>query len=134
VGRQEWDWERYASELAIPNERLAAGRKLVNLLTEVITEKDLPWKPVFRKGYVAFQRSGSYNTLVVDMYWRKAPRFAVKLPDSPEALSLASPYPNLAETWTEDDREWGWTVGPFDVIPDLRPAVEIAERFHPATP
>lgn len=133
VGRQEWDWDRYAAELAIPNERLATGRKLVSLLTEVITEKDLPWKPVFRKGYVAFQRSGGYNTLVVDMYWRKAPRLAVKLPNSPEVLSLVNPYPNLAETWTEDDREWDWTVGPFDNIPDLRPAVEIAERFHSAT-
>ena len=24
-----------------------------------------------------------------------------------------------------------WTLGPLDVIPDLRPVVEIAERFHP---
>src|SRR5262249_52105928 len=30
-------------------------------------------------------------------------------------------------------REWGWTLSPHDVIPDLRPVVEIAERFHPAS-
>ena len=66
------------------------------------------------------------------MYWRKAPRFAVKLPDNPAALSLASPYPDLAETWYEDEREWGWTLGPSDAIPDLRPVVEIAERFNPS--
>ena len=131
VGQQEWDWERYAAELGLPDDRLAVGRELVNLLSEAIAERNLPWKPVFRKGYVAFQRSGGYNTVIVDLYWRKAPRLAVKLPDNPAALGLVSPYPDLEETWYEDDREWGWTLDPLDVIPDLRPAVEIAERFHP---
>ena len=104
----------------------------MNLLSEAIAEKNLPWKPVFRKGYVAFQRRGGYNTMIVDVSWRKTPRFAVKLPDNPASLSLANPYPDLEETWYEDEREWGWTLGPLDVIPDLRPAVEIAERFHPS--
>ena len=70
--------------------------------------------------------------MIVDVSWRKTPRFAVKLPDNPASLSLANPYPGLEETWYEDEREWGWTLGPLDVIPDLRPAVEIAERFHPS--
>ena len=70
--------------------------------------------------------------MIVDVYWRKTPRFAVKLPDDPAALSLVNPYPDLEETWHEDEREWGWTFGPLDTIPDLRPAVEIAERFHPS--
>ena len=104
----------------------------MDLLSEAIVERNLPWKAVFRKGYVAFQRRGGYNTMIVDVYWRKTPRFAVKLPDNPAALSLASPYPDLEETWHEDEREWGWTLGPLDVLPDLRPAVEIAERFHPS--
>ena len=52
--------------------------------------------------------------------------------DNPASLSLANPYPGLEETWYEDERECGWTLGPLDVIPDLRPAVEIAERFHPS--
>ncbi len=131
VGQQEWDWDRYAVELALPDDRLAVGRDLVNLLSEAIAERNLPWQAVFRKGYVAFQRSGGYNTLLVDVYYRKTPRLAVKLPDNPAALSLANPYPSLEETWYEDDREWSWTLDPLDVVPDLRPAVEIAERFHP---
>lgn len=133
VGQQEWDWDRYAAELGLPDDRLALGRELVNLLTEAIAEKDLLWQPVFRKGYVAFQRSGGYNTVLVDLYWRKAPRLVVKLPNSPTALALVNPYPDLEETWYEDEREWSWTLDPLDVVPDLRPAVEIAERFHPAT-
>jgi alkylated DNA nucleotide flippase Atl1 len=133
VGQQEWDWDRYAAELGIPDDRLAVGRELVNLLSEAIAERNLPWQAVFRKGYVAFQRTGGYNTLLVDVYWRKTPRLAVKLPDSPTALSLVNPYPDLEETWYEDEREWGWTLDPRDVVPDLRPTVEIAERFHPLT-
>jgi hypothetical protein len=71
VGRQEWDWDRYAAELGLPDERLAVGRELVNLLSEAIAEKNLPWKPAFRKGYAAFQRRGGYNTMIVDVSWRK---------------------------------------------------------------
>jgi alkylated DNA nucleotide flippase Atl1 len=133
VEQQEWSWERFAAELGIPDDRLSIGRDAVNMLTEAIAERNLPWKQVFRKGYVAFQRIGGYNTLIVDVYWRKVPRIAVKLPDSPTSLSLSNPYPNLLETWSEHDREWGWTVDLPGLLPDMRPAVDIAERFHPST-
>jgi alkylated DNA nucleotide flippase Atl1 len=132
AGRQEWDWERYSAELGIPDDKLAVSRALVEGLSEVIAEMGLPWHMTFRKGYVGFQRSGGYNTLLVDMYWRKAPRLAVKLPARPEALALQSPYPDIEESWYEDEREWGWTLDPVSaILPDLRPAVTIAERFHP---
>jgi len=130
---QEWAWDRYATELGIPDERLGVARELVNLLSEAIAERDLLWQPVFRKGYIAFQRSGGYNTLIVDVWWRKTPRLAVKIPDEPTALSLVNPYPGLEESWYPDEHEWGWTLDLFDPVPDVRVAVEIAERFSPAT-
>jgi alkylated DNA nucleotide flippase Atl1 len=130
---QEWDWERYAAELGIPDDRLSTGRELVNLLSEAVEERNLPWKPTFRKGYVAFQRTSGYNTVVVDLYSRKVPRLAVILPETPTALSLVSPYPQLQESWYEDDRQWGWTIDPTGVLPDVRPAIDIAERFHPSS-
>jgi uncharacterized protein with ParB-like and HNH nuclease domain/alkylated DNA nucleotide flippase Atl1 len=133
VGRQEWDWDRYAAELGLPDDRLQLGLQLVDLLTEVIAEENLPWQVVFRKGYIAFRRVGGYVTLIVDLSWRKPVRFAVKLPERPAALALVSPYPGLEETWGDQDREWGWTLHPGDVIPDLRPAVKIAARIHPET-
>lgn len=133
VGRQQWDWDRYAAELGVPDDRLQLGRQLVDLLTEAIAERDLPWQAVFRKGYIAVRRPGGYVTLLVDLTWRKPVRLAVKLPYHPAALSLASPYPGLEETWGDQDREWGWTLRPGDIIPDLRPAVDIAARVHPAT-
>jgi len=128
---QEWEWERYGIELGIPEDRLAVGRKLVNQLSGVLAEMNLPWHAVFRKGYVAFQRRSGYNTLILDLYWRKAPRLAIKLPREPSALALVSPYPGLDESWYQDEREWGWTLSKLSDIPDLRPAVTIAERFHP---
>jgi uncharacterized protein with ParB-like and HNH nuclease domain/alkylated DNA nucleotide flippase Atl1 len=131
VGRQGWDWDRYSTEMGLPNDRLDLAREMLSLLSEAIAEKDLPWQAVYRKGYIAFQRSGGYNTLVVDMFWRKPLRLAVKLPDSPAKLSLINPYPDLQETWYEDEREWGWTLHPLDTLPDPRPIVEIAERVHP---
>jgi alkylated DNA nucleotide flippase Atl1 len=130
VGEHEWNWDRYVAELGLPDDRLSLGRELVNLLSEAIAEKGLPWHVAFRKGYIAFQRSGGYNTLLVDVYWRKPLRLAVKLPDSPTALSLVNPYPELEETWHQEDREWSWTLYPLDIVPDPRPVIDIAERFH----
>lgn len=105
----------------------------MDLVSEAIAENNLAWQAVFRKGYVAFQRGGGYNTLVVDVYWRKPPRLAIKLPYNPAALSLINPYPDLAESWNEDEREWGWTLDPSDAVPDVRPAVKIAEQVHPTS-
>jgi len=51
--------------------------------------------------------------------------------ESPSAPGPSQPCHRAPETCTGDEREWGWTLGPLDVIPDLRPVVEIAERFHP---
>ncbi len=133
VGRQEWDWDRYAAELGIPDDRLQLGRVLVDLLSEAIAELDLPWQLVFRRGYVAFQRSGGYNTLIVDLCWRQPVRLAIRLPEPPAALSLTSPYPDLEESWRDYDGEWGWTIPSVAAIPDLRPAVQIAAGVHPAT-
>jgi alkylated DNA nucleotide flippase Atl1 len=131
VGQPEWDWERFSAELGIPDDRLTIGRNIVDALSEAIAEMNLPWQVAFRKGYVAFQRSGGYNTLVVDLHWRKAPRLAVKLPKSPDELALVSPYQYLEESWYGDEREWGWTLDPLAGVPEMRPAVAIAERFHP---
>jgi uncharacterized protein with ParB-like and HNH nuclease domain/alkylated DNA nucleotide flippase Atl1 len=133
VGRQGWDWDRYAAELSIPDDRLELGRVLVDLLSEAIAEMNLPWRLVFRQGYVAFQRIGNYNTLMVDLSWRQPVRLAIRLPKPPVALSLTSPYPDLEESWRDYDGEWGWTIPSVAAIPDLRPAVEIAARVHPAT-
>jgi alkylated DNA nucleotide flippase Atl1 len=133
IGKQEWDWDRYAAEMGLPDDRLTLARDMVNLLSQTIAEKNLPWQPVYRKGYIAFQRRGGYTTVLVDMHWLKPVRLAVKLPDTPAVLSLTNPYPDLKESWQKNWREWGWTLDPHDALPDPRPIVEIAQHVHPAT-
>jgi hypothetical protein len=71
--------------------------------------------------------------LVVDVYWKRPPRLAIRLPAEPGELGLVNPYPDLEESWSPGDREWGWSLGELDAVPDVRDAVEIAQRFQPET-
>jgi hypothetical protein len=85
-----------------------------------------------RKGYVAIQRPGGYNVLVVDLWWNKAPRLAGKVPAEPAALGLASPFPHLLEIWIPAEREWGWTVPPGTAVPDVGVLIDLVQPFQPA--
>ena len=84
----------------------------------------------FRKGYVAVQRSGGYNVLVVDLYWKQPVRLALKIPDDPDALGLSNPYPELATTWTPTEQWWAWTVPTADQVPDIARLMPLVRRFH----
>lgn len=126
----EWGWAAYAEELGISQERIRIGRELCEQLERAIRDRGLPWTPFFRKGYVAFQRGGSRNIIVVDLWWRKVPRLAVKLPKSPAELGLLDPYPELESSWDEDEREWGWTIATMDALPDVAKAIDVVRPFH----
>jgi hypothetical protein len=127
-----WSWDRYAAELNIPAGRIDVGRRLVAAISTAIRELDLPWQVVMRKGYVAIQRSGGYNALVVDLWWNHAPRLAGKIPAEPKILGLTSPFPNLDEVWTASEREWGWTVPPGTPLPDVGALIDLILPFQPA--
>lgn len=86
---------------------------------------------MFRTGFICVQRAGGYNVVVIDVWWRKVPRFAVKLPKSPTELDLTTPYPSLQEDWNSSELEWGWTVPSVDDIPDVMMALDAALPFHP---
>jgi hypothetical protein len=126
-----WSWERYAAELNIPGGRIDVGRRLVAAISTAIRERGLPWQVVMRKGYVAIQRPGGYNVLVVDLWWNRAPRLAGKIPAEPAVLGLTSPFPHLAEVWTPAEREWGWTVPPGTPLPDVSALIDLVLRFQP---
>jgi hypothetical protein len=128
-----WTWDTYATELRVPAERIKVGRELVEAITAAIEERDLAWQAVMNKGYVAIQRSGGYNVLVVDVYWNHAPRLAAKIPAPPDELSLISPYSNLKEMWTPSEREWGWTIEPGIPLPDINVLLDLVQPFHPTS-
>lgn len=129
----EWSWEAYESQLHVHPERLVVGRKLVEAVEEAIAERSLPWQLQFRQGYVAFQRSGGYNVVTVDVWWKKVPRLAVKLPAPPDELDLRSPYPLLVESWDSAEREWGWTVPTVEQVPDVGLAIDLSRTFQPTS-
>jgi hypothetical protein len=129
----EWDWDAYAEKLNIPQERLAIGRALVGKIEAALAERELPWQIVYRKGYVAFQRAGGFNVIVVDLWWRRHAGLAVKLPASPDELGLVDPYPQLESLWDASNSQWMWLVPNADGIPDVGPVLDFAARFHPAS-
>lgn len=126
-----WSWEAYATELNVPPERIDVGRRLVEAIVTAVRERDLPWRVVMRKGYVAIQRPGGYNVLVVDLWWNRVPRLAAKLPSEPAGLGLASPYPRLPEVWVPAEREWGWTIAAGTPLPDVRVLIDLIRPFQP---
>lgn len=127
-----WSWDAYAAELNIPPERINVGQHLVKAISTAVKERGLPWQVVMRKGYVAIQRSGGYNVLVVDLWWNRVPRLAAKLPAEPSSLGLTSPFPQLPEIWVPDEREWGWTVEPETPLPDVGMLINLVKPFQPA--
>jgi hypothetical protein len=127
-----WTWETYASEMQLPQDRIETGRQLVDAIAVAAEERGLPWQPVMNKGYIAIQRPGAYNVLVVDLWYAKVPRLAAKIPGPPETLGLTSPYPSLQEVWTASGNEWGWTVPPGSAIPDVGQLIDLIRPYHPA--
>jgi len=128
---ESWGWPSFEEVLGIDQQRIEVGRELVELTESALKARGLPWKSAFRKGYVGFQRAGGYNVLIVDLYWRRPPRLAVKIPAPLDKLGVADPYPGLESFWVEAEREWGWTVPSLASVPDVNRAIELAHGFQP---
>lgn len=129
----EWDWQGYADRLGVPDERLRVGRALVDAVAEQVERRNLNLQQRFRQGYVAFQRPGGYNVVLIDVYTTSVTRFSVKLPAPPERLALTTPYPQLEQYWVEAEREWGWLVPRDDALPDVGPALDATIAFQPSS-
>ena len=90
-----WSWERYATELNIPPERIKVGQRLVADILAAAGDRGLPWQVVMSKGYVAIQRPGGYNVLVVDLWWNRVPRLAGKIPAEPASPRAGQPVSRI---------------------------------------
>lgn len=129
---ETWTWEMYASELHIPVERMEVGKDLLAAITTLAEDRGLPWQVVMNKGYVAIQRPGGYNVFVVDLLNRDL-RLKAKVPAAPQELGLVSPFPDLPDTWSSNEREWIWTIPSNKALPDVRVLFDLVEPFHPAS-
>ena len=128
---EEYDWQRYETELRVPPDRIETGKRLVTAVEAALVARGVDLQVRFRKGYVGFQRAGDYNVLLVDVYWRAVPRLGAKIPAEPTALGLTSPFPELRETWDASQKEWGFTVPPGEPVPDVGALLDLVLPFHP---
>jgi hypothetical protein len=133
VRRSDWTWEAFGEELRVPQNRIEVGQRLEQALAELIRVENLDWRIVPRQGYMSVLRPGDYKVAIIDVYWRKMPRIAFKLPATPAELGIESPYPHLAEDWDPGEKEWGWTVPSVDDIPDLRLALSLVRSYVPTS-
>jgi hypothetical protein len=129
----DWDWVKYNEELKVSEERLAVGRAMAEQLERLVASDSLPWKLQFRKGYLALLRPGGYRVAIIDIYWKNVPRFAIRLPDTPETLQLESPFPELAPSWDSAENMWGWTIPDASAIPDLAKAIDLVRPMNPVS-
>jgi len=125
----DWNWDSYASDLRPQPHKLEIARHLTERIEEELAQRDLALIRVFRKGYLAFQRTGGYNVITIDFWGYRKVRFSIKLPMPPSDLGLENPYPELEDRWIAGWREWGWMIGGVNEIPNVIPAIELAQRF-----
>jgi hypothetical protein len=125
----EWSWESYEEQF--PAEQLAVARRVFEDLTRYVHDHQLPWTPALRSWWLGFKRPGDYYVPVINLRRENPIEFMVKLPDSPEVLGLADPYPHLKSRWDASHRQWGWSIPTLEDIPDVRLAVELSRTFQP---
>ena len=97
VAQQEWDWDKYETELKMDSNRLTIGRHLFDSLVMLNSENEWGLKPVFRKYYVAFKKSG-YNIVEIELFSKQC-FFVVQLPKQPKDLELTEIHPELEQDY-----------------------------------
>jgi hypothetical protein len=126
---QSWDWNAYETDLSPAS--FSVARSLFVAIADAVGARGLAWTPVFRRSYIAFQRAGGYNVVVVELFRGGPPRLAVKMPEAPVRLGLENPYPELANGWDAQNKQWNWVIPSADDIPDVGAAIEITARYQP---
>ena len=109
-----WTWERYRTELKIPPERVEVGQRLIEAIVAALGDRHLPWHVFMRKGYIAIQRSGGYNVVVVDLWGNRVPRLAGKVPAEPGKPWSGQPLPSSPRGLDPGRTRMGLDRSPWD--------------------
>jgi hypothetical protein len=125
----DWTWDMYKETLSAGH--LAVAREVFRRMERYVADKELLWKPVFREGWLGFQRPGGYYVPVLQLYREKPISFGIKIQDNPAKLGLADPYPNLESYWDDHNRQWNWRVPTIDQVPDVSAALDLALPYQP---
>jgi hypothetical protein len=127
---REWSWEEYEQQLGFSATVVATAKACCVRIEAALTTRSRSWPLKKQRGYLGFYRPGTYYVVTVELTSR-GPLVAVKLPLSPDSLGLASPYPNLEQSWDERNHQWGWYIPNQDAIPDFGPAIDLSLPYQP---
>jgi hypothetical protein len=128
------DWQYY--EQALSTEKYAIARELSDRIERAVGERGLPWTPVLRRGYLAFQRPQGYGVVGLELYREKPAELWIKLPLPPDELrslghNVDDPYPRLASRWDGGNKQWRWEIRANADVPDVGPAIDLTARYQP---
>ena len=134
-GTGEVDWAYYEAQLQ--PDRLALVRSLFGKIEKAAGERGLGWEPRLRSHYFSFLRPGGYACAGADIRRERPIDFWIKLPLSPEELrklgrDVPDLYPELANRWDANGKQWRWQVPALEAIPDVTPAIELTRRYQPS--
>jgi hypothetical protein len=132
VGTEE-TWKGF--EGRYPAGHVSVAHLIWDEIANYVRSNRLDWMPAAPAGrwWVGYKRSGRYFVVTVALYVEKPVQLAVKIPDSPEALGLENPYPQLDCWWDEAHRQWAWAVPSRSAVPDVAGAIDISRRYQPDT-
>ena len=122
--QQDWNWEKYESELDINPQNIEIGKHLYNGLVQLNDRKEWGLSPVFRKYYIPFKYS--WRNVVLIEYNAKFCWLTVKLPKSPKELGLHTINPDLEE-YEKKYKQYSFKVTTTDInIADFSDYIEKA--------
>lgn len=132
----EVGWDYYEAQLR--PDRVALMRSLFERIATAVEDRNLGWEPRLRPGYFGFQRPGGYHCAGVDIFRERPVDFWIKLPLPPEELrrrghDIPDLYPKLNPRWDAHTKQWRWAVPALEAVPDVAPAIELTNRYQPAT-
>lgn len=131
------DWDYYAQRHS--EEKYAIARALYERLEKAISERGLPWTPVFKRPYFGFYRPGDYYVVGAELRGKsQLIEFRIKLPLAPDELraldhDVANPYPQLSDRWDAANKQWNWEIPSSDAVPDVGPAIDLTSQYQPET-
>lgn len=121
--RQEWNWDKYRTQLGISEKRIAIGQHLFQQLTSLNESRDWGLQPVFRKLYIPFKRA---NRVVVFIdYWPAKPCWlGFRLPAAPEELGLQLVHPELEQKYVPSYQQYEVKIESTDInVADFEPYI-----------
>lgn len=104
--QEEWNWEKYETELGISKDRIEIGKSLFDKIEAVCQENQWSLTPRFNQYYIPF-KFGARNVILINyLVTSQFCHLGFKLGQPPQQLGLSDPYPNAEHIFWDDYGEY----------------------------